>query len=124
MSRNIVLIGGRSGIGAALLNRLVKEPETQVWNFSREDVPMHAQVKDQRWDAGNEFDPKTLELPDTLTDWSTAQVPFNLHPFIAVSSFSLSKTSTSISLGRFAFYKPVAMDYARARKRVLLCSQA
>ena len=81
MSRNIVLIGGRSGIGAALLNRLVKEPETQVWNFSREDVPMHAQVKDQRWDAGNEFDPKTLELPDTIDGLVYCPGSIQLTPF-------------------------------------------
>jgi NAD(P)-dependent dehydrogenase (short-subunit alcohol dehydrogenase family) len=81
MARTIVLIGGRSGIGAALLQRLIQDADTQVWNFSREPISTHPQVIDQRWDARGEFDPNALQLPETIDGLVYCPGSIQLAPF-------------------------------------------
>ena len=81
MSRTIVLVGGRSGIGAALLQRLLQDPEIRIWNFSREPLEANDRITDQRWDATTEFATDALQLPEVIDGLVYCPGSIQLAPF-------------------------------------------
>jgi 3-oxoacyl-[acyl-carrier protein] reductase len=81
MSRTIVLVGGRSGIGAALLQRLLQDPEVRIWNFSREPLEANDRITDQRWDATTDFATDALQLPEVIDGLVYCPGSIQLAPF-------------------------------------------
>lgn len=81
MSRTIILVGGRSGIGAALLQRLLQDPEVQIWNFSREALEANDRIIDQRWDATTDFATDALQLPEVIDGLVYCPGSIQLAPF-------------------------------------------
>ena len=80
--RNIVLVGGRTGIGEALLERLMRDAETRIWHFSREALETSdARLIDQRWDAALDEFPDDLELPEQVDGLAYCPGSIHLAPF-------------------------------------------
>jgi NAD(P)-dependent dehydrogenase (short-subunit alcohol dehydrogenase family) len=82
MTRHIVLVGARKGIGAALLQQLLLDPEVHVWHFSREPLEFSdSRITDQRWDASSDEDNAPLDLPEQIAGLVYCPGTIQLAPF-------------------------------------------
>ncbi len=105
MAKNYLVVGGSSGIGAAIIENLVQQGNT-VYNMSRKVVNLPGVVH-IAWDA-TQPDAQALQaLPDTLAGVAYCPGTINLKPFNRLSLDDFQKDFQVNVLGAVAVVQAV-----------------